>query len=279
MIISFFRKIWWSIYSPEFYSQVLTKGRGKAFGYFFILISILTLISAVPPIYGLATGFQPEIKKILSQASSKYPTELEVKIKNGTVTTNVSEPYFIQSPSNNKQKENYNLAVIDTTTPFSVTQFDNYKSYVWISKDAIYTKSQGNELKVYSLSKVEDLTVNKKMIDSLYSKITPWLVVVVPILSVFLIIGLFIGYTFRLVYLFFLALCIFLLAKVLKRQLSYGDSYTIGIYAMTLSLLIGIVQFYIRELHIPFLFTIVALVVVAINLRTIPTKKLASKKK
>ncbi len=273
MIMNFFKKILWSIYSPSFYSEVLTSGRGKAFGYFFMLIAILSVITAIFPIYTIAASLQPEMKRMLAKASTLYPKELEVKIKNGIVATNVEEPYFIKTPTEEKdQNVESNFIVIDTKTPFSVSQFDSYKAFVWVSKDAVYARSQQNELKVYSLSKVDELTINKSVVDGLIAKVSPWLVVVVPVLSVLIIIGLFIGYVFRLLYLFFLALCIFLLAKVMRRPISYGQSYTVGLYAMTLSFIIGILQFFIKELHIPFLFTIVALVIVAINLRSAPAK-------
>lgn len=244
-----------------------------------MLIALLSVVSAIIPIYTIVTTFQPEMKNILNKASTMYPKELEVKVKNGIVTTNVEEPYFIKAPSDeNTSTDGANLIVIDTHTPFSVSQFDNYKSFAWVSKDAVYARSQRNELKVYSLSKIDDLMINKNKVDELFAKVSPWLVVVTPILSVFIIVGLFIGYVFRLVYLFFLALCIFLMTKIMKRPISYGQSYTVGLYGMTLSFLVGILQFFIKELQIPFLFTIIALVVVAINLRSVPSKNPAKSK-
>jgi hypothetical protein len=235
-----------------------------------MLVAILSVVSAIFPIYTIATSLQPEMKSMLAKASTMYPKELEVKVKNGIVTTNVEEPYFIKTPTDDKDEVEPNLIVIDTKTPFSVSQFDNYKSFVWVSKDAIYTKSQRNELKVYSLSKIDELTINKSMVDQLIAKVSPWLVIVIPVLSVLIIIGLFIGYVFRLVYLFFLALCIFLMTKVMRCPISYGQSYTVGLYAMTLSFILGILQFFIKGLNIPFLFTIIALIVVAVNLRSTP---------
>ena len=94
-------------------------------------------------------------------------------------------------------------------------------------------------------------------------------------------------HVFRLLFLVFLAFLIWLLTKMMKKDKTYGQSYKIGLYAMTLGLILEVIFDFVHFSGFPFMFTIITLGVVAINLnpaplapaKTAPVKKQPAKKK
>jgi len=271
--MNFFEKIKDSIYSPEFYGTVPTSSFWKAFRYLLLLFFILAVLQTIIISFSVK-GVEKELDKLLTNTTEYYPKELQVELKNGEVTTNVEEPYFIPLPEGESWKEEgyTNLIVIDTKTPFSAPQFNTYKSGVWITKNAVYYKKDAARIEAFDLSQIkEEFVVNKSFVQMLGDKIRPYFVYVTPILLVATFIGTFALFELKLFYLLLLALLILLLGKIMKWGLSYKHSYKVGMYAVTLGVLVEFLlvalKTYLQIPHIPFLFTVITLVVVYMNLR------------
>ncbi len=88
-----FQKISHSIYSPIFYSQITQTSWKGAFGYFFLLILLLTALQSLFFLKPIILDLPAQIDRSLIDAVANYPSELEIKIKNGEAQTNVKEPY------------------------------------------------------------------------------------------------------------------------------------------------------------------------------------------
>ena len=82
-------------------------------------------------------------------------------------------------------------------------------------------------------------------------------------------------YDFRLFYLLLFAVIILLLAKVFKWTLTYGQSYKVGLHAMTLGLLVEVVLNFTKSwIHFSgfsFMFSLITIAVIIINL--FPSKR------
>ena len=272
--MEFFRKIYLSVYSPKFYKTIPKSSFGSAFLYFFIIIVILTVFRVAPLVYSFATSAQVEISKGVKESAKYYPKDLVVSIKNGKVSTNVKEPYAIKNPGD-VDEEHKNLVVIDTKSPFSLEKFKEYKTFAWVTQEALYIQSQ-SEVRAYDLSEVDDFKLDRKQVEDVVSMISPWVPLLTPVIAVFLIFGMLIFYALRLIYLFFLALLIHLMSRIAGWGFTYKESYKIGMYAITLPLFLEIIQTYLPVLQIPFLFTVIALGVVFLNFKdskTVNTKK------
>ncbi|MGE5042090.1 MAG: DUF1189 family protein [Candidatus Levyibacteriota bacterium] len=271
-----------SIFSPEFYASIPKKSAFSALGYFLLLSLLLTIIQSVQPFMAFVNYGQPEIQKFVNQAAEAYPSGLEVTIQKGQVHTNVQEPYVIPLPGNDNNGTYKNLVVIDTKTPYSSSQFNAYRTVAWVGKDTVFMVGDNNgQIKTVDLSKVSDFKLNRTSVDSFITQVKPWLKVITPVVAVGIILGLFMLHVFRLLYLLFLALLIWLLAKIMKKNQSYGVSYKMGMYAMTLGMVLEVVFDFAHFSGFPFLFTLVALGVVTINLNpapAAPTVKSAPKK-
>lgn len=267
-VVNFLKTIQDSIYSPQFYSTVLTKSFRKSLGYFFLLILLLTTIRGVILINPFLVEAPKQLQKFTAEVINCYPKDLEVKIINGQVSINSGGPYFLSSCEGLGQGQN--LAVIDTKTPFSSTKFDEYRVAIWVTKtDVVYKRNQF-ETRSYSLAQVKDFKLNKDSLKSFSNLLTPWIKFVGPVLLILAFLGIYLSYNFRLIHLLTIAALTFLLGKILKQNISFGQGYKVGLYAITLGLIVDlVVDSTARWTHLsgfPFMVTILTLAVVLVNL-------------
>lgn len=199
-----------------------------------------------------------------------FPKELEVNVTGGQLTSNQKEPYFIPTCKNLGMENDQNLAVIDTKIPYSPEKFEEYKVGLWVTKDSIVYRENNLETRTYSLKQVQNFKLNKEAVDSFYKSASPYFKFIGPALLVISFIGIYLAYAFRLLYLLILGALIWLLSKVFKYALSFGQSYKIGLYAVTLGLIaelvINLTGRYTGFYGFPFMFTLISLGVVTMNL-------------
>lgn len=273
--MNFLQTIKNSIYSPSFYQQAPQRSFWSGLGYFLLLVLLLTVIKTAEASQSLLLIGNQQIQSLVDEMISYYPEELEVKISRGQVTTNVQEPYFIKPTSsdtatklNEEGEDLENIVVIDTKTPFSAAQFNKYNTTAWLTKDSLFYKDK-SQIKAFDLTTVQDFTLNKEFIDSWVSKISPYFKFVGPVLILFAFLGIYFLYTGRLIYLLILAFLVWILLKLLKKPLTYSQSYKVGLFAMTLplllELLLGITDPLLHFQGFPFMFTVATLIVVTIN--------------
>ncbi len=257
-----------SAYSPQFYSSIPKKSFRQSFGYFLLLILVLSVIKLTTLISPLLVEAPLAIQSFISDTINCFPKELEVKIQNGLVTTNVEEPYFIKFCS--AKEINQNLVLIDTKTPFSASKFNESSAAAWVTKDSIFYKKSNVETRSYSFIQIKDFKLNRDSLNSFNNMISPWLKFVGPILLFLAFVGIYLAYDFRLIYLLFLAALIWLLSKLFKKTFNFGQSYKIGLHAISLGLIVELVgNLTTRWIHFdgfPFMVTFISLGVVLVNL-------------
>jgi|SRR3989344_6030007 len=269
---NFFQNIKNSVYSPSFYKQIPDSGFGKAFKYYFLLAFVLTLLTLIPLLRGLFIQTPATVQDMLTQAVNYYPQELEVTVKEGSASTNAAEPYFIPAPEEEVSANSLNnLLVIDTKTPYSSEQFEQYKTAAWLTRDTLFIMGGADrvDIRALKLAQVEDFKVDKPVIESLSDKISPFIKFVGPFLFLLTLLGVYLYYTFSLIYILILALVIMLLGKVFKWNLSYGSSFKTAIFAVTLAffieLIINTLAPYTNFRPFIFMFTLITLAVITIN--------------
>lgn len=265
--MNFLKAILSSIYSPRFYKEIPQKPFRSAINYFLLLCMVLATIRAISLSPAVLFSVGKELKMLISSATDTYPRDLVIKIEEGNVSTNVKEPYFIPLPTQSAETKIPNLLVIDTSTPFSAAQFGEYKAIAWLGKDALFVKGENRaEIRTFDLSSIPNYTVNKDLVDFAASKISPWIKAVGPVLFVLMIIFIYVSYTARLIYLLFIALLIWLANKLLKWGLDFGQSYKLGMHAITLGLAVELVREIIGVAGFSFMFTLITLIVIAVNM-------------
>jgi len=131
--------------SPDYYADILKAPFSFSlkffYGFFFLYALILT--SFVTVRYLLPLG--DLLKFLPDKLVEMYPSELEVTIKDGEVSTNVAEPYAIplsrfekildeldKSVLGESVEKVENLVVIDTRG--KIDDFSRYRTYVLLTK-------------------------------------------------------------------------------------------------------------------------------------------------
>ncbi len=272
---SFFLTIRDSIYSPSHYAAVLTSSSGKAVGYFFLLIALLSGIHAIYLGVTQFSGLGSDIEEGIDQVMAGYPPGATVHINDGEVTTtNLQQPYYLgveagYPPQEADVEEKSNLLVIDTATPFSREQFVSFDTHFWLMSNAVVVESDG-EITPYPLDGVEGFTVNEEGVRKVADTGKLITKFVTPVLTVLVFMGMVIGGALRLVYLLLAALLIRLAATVMGVSLSYGQAYRVGIYAMTGAFLVELVLTLTSSVQpfrsFLFMFTLVTVGIAALNL-------------
>jgi hypothetical protein len=267
--MSFFQNILNSIYAPQFYKSLPKKSLGSAFGYYFLLSLLLTIITVVAAIFPITNGVKEFTDKMIPELVNKYPVNLQISIKNGKVSTNVDEPYFIKLPSQ-KGEAPQNLLVIDTKDPFRDDVFEKYNTVAVLTKDHFYYKDTSKgEIRGNDLKNVEDFTLNKTVITNFLKHISPYFIFITPFILLFMFLGLYLAYTVGLIHVAIVALLLFLLLKVVKPSLSYKESFKATLFGITLGLILealfSITGSLIHFHGFPFMTTIVTLAIIILN--------------
>lgn len=276
----FFRLLSKTVYSPETYAEVVAKPTGKMVAFFLKFALILLLISVVASISSFIKAGESITGKLpttIDTALDVIPSTLQVHIVDGKVSTNAKEPVYIKASSSNSNKQFQNLVVIDTKTPFTAEQFQNYHTVAWLTKDSVIYYSQydaspgaspqASNIQVAPLTDVKNVTLSKAYLQSLVNKYKPWLRFLLPLLGILGLIGLYLFHAGKLIYLFFPALVLLLGAKLMKVNIRYRQAYRVAIFA---SVPVFVLQTIFRDVvHTPwptFTTTALILIVALVNL-------------
>lgn len=283
--MGFFRNIRKSVYDRDFYANAKTESFGPAFKQYTLLVLCIAILISIP-IYvsvGFGASYIKKAGDIRTKVLAIYPDELALTFQNGQMTSNVEEPYSIPMPKEFGVKGPKNLVVINTRRSITLADFERYDTSAILGNDAVWIyDAQKDKIEIQRFDKFDKgfFVLNKEKATQwvdLALKIAKPLIVGLLILLPFLIFALFwIGY---LAYLLFGALVIWLIAKLRKVNLTYGQSYKLGLYLLTLPILYGILTTGpLSMFRIPFGFTLILAVIAYINFGPAePTKELSLK--
>lgn len=264
----FGRVLWRSCTDPAYYKDILKARASFSLKYLFVFAFLFSIVASVRYAYSFA-AFLPKLPQYVAMAREKgagfYPKDLVVTVKDGEVSTNVKEPYVIDLPfalpvdGDNKPEH---LLVIDTKA--TAERFTAYKSVVVVGKNTVYYRDDKG-YKFYPLTDMKGTTViNYALYDEWAGKVLPYLNYVPQIVygagTVGLLLLPFVLSTGRMVeyLLALLVLTIFslVIAKLLKKKLTYPILYRLGMHAITVPVLVTyFFQFF--GISVPFLFPIV----------------------
>lgn len=284
---TFIKRIGQSVYSPEFYRQLASSSTWRSLGYYLLFAFLVAVVLGL----GVSSVVVPTLSRVVAEglpvAEGLYPKELVITIKGGQAAANVSQPYFIRTPDvlleKLKNEEGVqippNLAVVDTKNSFNAEQFARYNTVIWVARDgfAVIKDAGAGTFSAEFQNYTNDLVINHDRYATLIEKMkgfTEWL----PGATVaLLMVAFFVWGIVRLVYFLIAAVLVYLLLKVLKQPASYGYAYRLTLHAATLPILLNLaLAFFAGNIHpvstIPFLFTIIILFIVWVNIRALPER-------
>jgi|GEM_PF-2988361 len=242
----FYKQIIPSIASTLFYHDTERSSVSRGLSYLYLLCTSLVFLSIIVFVIGYIGKVQSipsHLAGLKQSVRGLYPAGLTVTYNNGSVKTNVDEPYSIDAP------KSWNLGamhLVTIDTKANAADISKYKTLVLVTKHAVVypDKDNGYRIQVFEDKKgyyVITSQVYTKLIDS----VSPYLDSVVPLIYVMtfflLFLGPFIGgaaYLFGMVvYLFFAVMPVFIVAKIAGGKLSFKSLYAFSLNAITLSLL------------------------------------------
>lgn len=280
-----------SIYNEKFYKDLKNKNTSFTMFYLLKLSSVIALVAT----FIIAILFITKENKFLNtlevnslgQVPTKYireyyPDDLAIQIKDGTLTTNTTEPITFPIPFdwfggiNEDMGSTTNIAVITTQDEFSSSLFDKYSAFAVFTPKTAAIYDQGNHsIRDFTYEEINkeypELNISKSLILEKLVKVENGYKKIAPIVSILCLLAIFIGITFfvfigTIIYALFSALVIFIISKLLKKEDTYGEIYLKAIHADTLYILlfwtIGLI---FPILEIPFLNLALVIAVFAIN--------------
>lgn len=273
--MSFLNKIKSSVHDPVFYADVVEGRETGPFKYYLKLSLVLALVFSVTSSFMVV----PRMKEFLVSAKSKielnYPKELEVKIQGGVASTNAVEPYLVPVPLDLKVmdedvKDFDNILVIDTKNDFTLERFNSYNTVILLTKDSFVVEGDNGRVNITPLKDIPNFTVNYENVTKVLARSESISRVLSGALPLLILVGVFIAYMFKLVYLLFVALLVMVIGKIKKLNLNFKKSYAVSMYAVTLPTLLSALFFFFG-MPMPMLVpTVILLVVVWVNLKSSP---------
>jgi hypothetical protein len=272
--MTFFRLIARSIWSPAHYRAMPRKGFGGALGYFLTLALCLTLIRTLAGAVNLAPLTSDGLQPVVTGLAAQFPRDLVITIQGGKVETNARQPFAIPLTDTTGMRtpgEIQNLLVIDTRTPYSAERFRGFRSLAWLSADTLYLRDEaGTRIRAIDLSQYDGVRLDRPTVDGLVRQLLPWLNWLLPLAIAGMLLGFFILYIVRLVYVALLALLIWLGARLISLPWGFGSAYKAGLFGMTLALLletlVSVSAQWTGIRGFPFMFTLVTVLALLVNL-------------
>ena len=233
---NFFKDIVLTFHSSSFYKKIKDESAGNGIE-FLLKISVLLglLVGLVLVIVFFA--FAPMLKSgALGFIEKTYPAGLEVTIKDGKLTTNTNQPVLIKIPAstNAKDKESKeNMVAILPNEKAEVSVLKKYDTYIALTSEGLVAdKGNGAEIRILSYGKTSQTFTKDssiELVSSLLGKIKIFFAIAIVPIGIFIV---FFTIVAHLIWLFLVALIIWIIFKLKKLKISYAQSYKIGMYAI-----------------------------------------------
>lgn len=216
---AFFTEAYKAVSDFKFYKTVKNFSSGKAFKYILSLVLFVSLALSIRYSFLLGKG----LDMAMVWMKKNLPV---IEIQNGAASVHAEEPY--------KMTEGDFAVILDTTG--KTTSLDEYKRGVLLMKDRVIYKESEMKAEIYKLADVKSLRIDENFMKAV-QKNAVW--IVFP----FILLGIYIYLTIaRLLQAVIFSLITIFAAAVNKVQLAYSQIFSIGIYAVTLSTLLGAVS-------------------------------------
>ncbi|MBU4377062.1 MAG: DUF1189 domain-containing protein [Candidatus Omnitrophica bacterium] len=213
---TFFGEIWKAISDFKFYKVVKNFSAGKAFKYILSLILLVSLILSIRYSFVLGAG----LNVAMDWMKENLPV---IEVQNGVASVNAEQPFKIA--------EQDFAVILDTTG--KTASLDGYAKGVLLMKDKVIYKESEVKTEIYSLADVKSLRIDENFMNGI-KKNAIW------IIFPFMLLGIYIYMILaRLLQTVIFSLITVFAAAINKVQLAYSQIFAIGIYAVTLSTLLG----------------------------------------
>ncbi len=207
----------------------------------FLAAFILALVLSVKPSFAIFKDVYPLVQnlesKVLALVDEIYPSELEIKIKNGTASTNVTEPYYITvrqetlenlfSFKTEDQSTRSRIRLLAIDTKGKADDFERYQSFALLTESSIVYYND-DKVNIYPLREVQDLTLDQKVIkekikeinkNNIIGKIVTISILIAPFLLLLFI------FIFQIVVFLLLTLAVYLMVRINQLKTGFKNTF------------------------------------------------------
>lgn len=227
-----------SLYDPSFYRSVAALPLKDALRAYVVMVAVFTLLATIVFSFLLI----PRVSRFLNEGAGKivdqyYPASLEVRIEKGTASVNAPLPYFIPGKQSTLEMLSRdvpleNLLVIDTRGDFEKAQFEEYKTFAFLTKHELVTRGERGQITIQNLSSFSNTTINAETLRRFIERARLWYPLIVGVGVLALLVIVFAGYLFYLIPLLLFALIPFFIAWMKGAPLGYASAYKMSLYAV-----------------------------------------------
>ncbi len=238
--MEFLKKFYQSLYDFRWLATKRTETK-KNWQYFFLLVLFVSFLSVLPAIWGLPMAVDKG-KDFLDKNVPDFMAEM----KGGELTVTGLEQPFVREIGDEKERA---VLVVDTvaTNTVEVNSFirTSTDNVILLTKNS-FTIRNGNMAKteIRDWKNVPNGQLDKNTVmrwaDSFRGK---WVYLFTAILFVLLFVGTVIS---RIIFIAFMSLWIWIVARIAKRELTYGNVFVMGLLAITLPLVFQVFLGYIH---------------------------------
>jgi hypothetical protein len=254
------KRVWTIASSPAEYRTLRTPFLGKAIKYLYVLLLAISFLFALKTAIALAAA-RPALSQFMENVKQEipllYPEELVLTLSGGKLSTNVEEPYSIALPASWRPDTPEvadmpkNLLTIDTNA--HIEDFESEDSFALATETALVMVDRDEGYRVMKFDRfskeegktiVIDRALYLQMVEKGFTILSflPLLLVIFGFLLLLLFPFLMAGslLLWMLFYLLLATLFSWILAKIMKSPLGYKELYRLGVFALTLPILISI---------------------------------------
>lgn len=241
-----------SLLDPLYYKELLSVSFGFSYKYIWMLLTCLVVVGLIP-IAGSYISYRSQIpsklQEIKTTVLSLYPNELELRISNGKLYTNVDEPYAIPIPKSWGDMGKESLLVIDTSA--TVEDYPDTNAFMLATRNALVYPDRGSNAESYSTRVFyfreipRSIYMDKDRYETILYQLDPYIqkapLIIDWVVAIFVIIAPWFGglmwSVVVLIGLIFNTFFLYLTARILRLSYSYGQLYRLAMHGVTWSLL------------------------------------------
>ncbi len=249
----FFNTFIKSLTKFSYYKEIKNAKFSFSLKYLFFLFYVISLIGSIIFASSVSILVIPKVPAFIASVKLKaptlYPAGLVVNIKNGNLSINQKEPYYIDSLNQFNLTEGHShFITIDTKANASDIKAIN--SAILVTKDSVVTvENNALSYKVYPIDPKTNLTIDQSLYNKLLAQLLPYLKYIQPALIAIVVLAILVGPILaaslsligQLLYLLIFSLVLFILVKLMKKDLTFKKTYQLSMHASTLSILLAFV--------------------------------------
>jgi hypothetical protein len=265
----FFVRLKDSFYNPAAYAAVRNSHLGHRLLFLFLVLLLLSVLTVGQLMFAMV----PAVSEIAKEdyVSRYYPDGLEVIFADGKASTNVEEPFLVPIPEEERQGENAEFdtyLAIDTRPDVDIETLSSYKAMILLTQQHIFVQG-GNNDRIIPLTGFDDLTLTEELVHEWSGILVTWFsILAIPFALLAIVFVAVFGTVFHALLSLAGALLVRLAGFFKKENLSYGQAYSIALFATVPVAIIQTAAYFAGVPAIPY-FLDVALffVIVLVNIK------------